>query len=66
MQTIDVFLTFTTLWANSEDNILKIFSQKIGFQISCRNVKCHEMAEPILWEKDFKTSSAEISQSTKW
>ena len=34
-------LTFTTLWANSADDTLMIFSQKTGFDIS---VSLHEMS----------------------
>ena len=45
-------LSFTILWANSADDILKYFSyfsQKTGFDISC---KLHEISNPFRYEKN--------------
>ena len=55
-------LTFTTLWANSADGILMIFSyfsQKTKFDISCK-LNLHEMPKSVFYEKqDFNMSSIE-------
>ena len=43
-------LSFTTLWASSEDKMIYImyFSQKTGFDIGDN---LHETAQPVFWEK---------------
>ena len=51
-------LTITTLWANSADDRLMTFflyfSQKTGFDISCKSSpidSLHEISKPVFWEK---------------
>ena len=46
-------------------DIFFYFSQKIGFDISCK-LDLHEMSNPIFWEnkkKDFEMSSADFFTS---
>ena len=70
----DLGLTFTTLWTNSADNKLttffSYFSQKTGFDISCKlspqlnflhcGDNLHEMPHPVFWKK--KKNNQNISK----
>ena len=58
VSSIDVMLTFTTLWIYSADDKLIIFwfffPQKIDFSISCKfeiGDNLHEMPKSVFWEK---------------